>query len=290
MAPRSREIVALGRRHMPVYALRDHDQRVSAAQWVAQGKAAAFFAGQYYLLARWDGTAAACGNRATNRAWGNRAAWFMSPREALALVERDRLHAAFGTPEAFVRLFTSLPAPLLVRAPTSPKDTLQASIAEESRADQEQEDTGESEALRRGGAGFFWMHDLAWIALADLLALYGRGAGRYLIRPLRGAPAFTAADLADQSGARGSTKFDLIISDSQYELTRAFCGVTELRLPERGDEPALLLVREGSVSAEWLAEATGWPVRVPAAVRRASGARGRAAADMRPLLDRTWSG
>jgi len=77
-------------------------------------------------------------------------------------------------------------------------------------------------------------------------------------------------ELVEQCRLRPDLPFELVVSDPLLEACGGYSSHTLVRLPLAHEPPALVLLRWGSVSPQWLAESTGFEVRVVDSVSRAS--------------------
>jgi hypothetical protein len=119
----------------------------------------------------------------------------------------------------------------------------------------------------------FWMEDPAWEDLAVRLEVASPSrswmAGSSFNdhgRP----PPFTVDELVAHCETRTDLPFDLVVTDRLLEECGGFSSHTLVRLPLADEEPALVMLRWGSVSPDWLREATGLDVRVLDSVSHAS--------------------
>ncbi|HVA89389.1 MAG TPA: hypothetical protein VNL71_06070 [Chloroflexota bacterium] len=284
--------VWVGDRRIPIYSLRDRRHHGILARALAHGLVAAFHAGSFGLLR------SAELRSLTGRVHAPRPSRFplednplwLSPRGAVPLIASEQIHPAFQLPDDYHSLFASVSAPLQVVVPLR-RFGSSARVAASDPADggdAEAEDIGETPAAR---AAMLWMHDLSWMALADLLAMNTTRGHYYSFSPMScfgRLPVCTLAELIRRAQMRGQAPFDLVAHDLALEATGALCPPTRIRLPSPQEEPALLVLRRGSVSAAWLAEATGWPVSVPPWSAPTARAGGLSDSDLRLRLDRPW--
>jgi hypothetical protein len=286
--------IQAGGRSIPIYSLRAVDQLGTLTRYLAVGQTAAFYVGFFGLL---QGIVARAGPEAHSPIIVPRhgalagAVLVLPPRRAIPLIATEQLHSDFRKPEDFVRLFTCICAPLQIIAPLRESFDARADphAVEGTSCGIETQEYLPSAALLT--AGFLWMHDLAWNAMAELLDLYSTPDTYYRLTSLptsRDRPPFTLAELTRLPARNTPTPFDLIIHDPLFEQTGAFSAPTQVRLPLHEEEPSLVLLRQGGVSAEWLAEASGRPVRTASAARRVSRAQGLSDDDLRLRLDRPW--
>ena len=282
----------VGQRCIPIYSLRDRRQHGFLARALAQGMAAAFQAGpfglvraarRHSLLPRSAESRSLHGPRSDPTLW-------LSPRGAIPLIAAERIHPAFQLPDDYLSLFAALSAPLQVVAPLrlfGPPSVRKLADPLD-RAEEEVEEPAGAYPVR---LALLWMHDLAWMALADLLALYGPDAPFYTFSPLPHAerlPVFTLEELIRRTRLARRAPFDLVIHDPALEATGAASLPTRIGLPGPDEEPALTLLRQGGVSADWLAEATGWPIRIAPGAQPGRRTGGLSDHDLRLRLDRPW--
>jgi hypothetical protein len=83
-------------------------------------------------------------------------------------------------------------------------------------------------------------------------------------------PPFTTEELVRQCRERPELPFELVVSDPLLEACGGYSSHTLARLSVVDEPPALVMLRWGSISPGWLAESTGFEVRVLDWVSRAS--------------------
>jgi hypothetical protein len=77
-------------------------------------------------------------------------------------------------------------------------------------------------------------------------------------------------ELVEHCEVRPDLPFDLVVTDRLLESCGGFSSHSLVRLPLTGEPPALVMLRWGSVSPQWLEEATGFEVRVLDSATQAS--------------------
>ncbi len=265
----------------PVYDVRDPSATEEIARRLARGEPAAFYMGMYTIMQAvgLPGARAASGSlfwtvKRDRPSW-SKLPVFLRPRDGLRLADFSAVHPAFRSfrrRERFESLW-SHGAPMHVVTPLrdglrTVNDVLITSGADAAAA-------AEDRRTARRTAAMFWMHDPAWSALADALArrsapqtfLVGSSFndhGRH--------PPYTLDELHAHTAARDDLAYTFIIHDALLEACEGHSSHSLVRLPLVGEEPALVMLRHGTVSPAWLQEATGLPVTTLAsttiAVRR----------------------
>ena len=282
----------VGEQCIPIYSLRERQHHGFLARALAQGLTAAFQAGPFGLARRVELRSLMLRAGESRSPHGPRAdpILWLSPRGAIPLIAAERIHPAFQLPDDYLSLYAAISAPLQVVAPLrllgapgvrTPAEPL-------GRAEEEAQETSGDPTAR---VAMLWMHDLAWMALADLLALYGPEGHYYMFSPLPHFgrfPVFTLEELIRRTRLDRRAPFDLVIHDPALEATGAASLPTQIGLPGPDEEPALTLRRQGGVSADWLAEATGWPVRIAPDAYLGRRLGGLSDHDLRLRLDRPW--
>ncbi|HLZ68894.1 MAG TPA: hypothetical protein VKV26_03190 [Dehalococcoidia bacterium] len=291
-----------GCRAVPVYSLRNPQHHEPIGRALATGQTAAFYVGLYGIVKAVR--AAWVAHDAAETYWRIKAGrpryakvpLLAKPQQALRLIDFVPVHPAFrhlARRDRFERLWTSHGAPLHVIAPlrqplrfldpafvTSPAD-LDAYRRDDARA--------VDRAVAAPTASFFWMADPTWEDLATFTQLFSTARAFYGASSFNEhgqPPPYTFAQLASYVEGTEGNQFDLVINDELYERTGAFSSHTQVRLP-LVDEPAeLVVVRRGAVSPEWLADSTGYPVRVLGSAGVASRSPGLTDAELRAGLER----
>ncbi len=119
----------------------------------------------------------------------------------------------------------------------------------------------------------FWMADPAWEDLAVRLEVASPPRSWMAGSSFNDhgePPPFTRDQLVAASDRRPDLPFDLVVTDHLLESCGGFSSHTIVRLPLIDEPPALVMLRWGSVSPEWLREVTGHDVRVLDSVSVAS--------------------
>ena len=110
----------------------------------------------------------------------------------------------------------------------------------------------------------FWMHDPAWLRLADALARRSLPL-RFLVGSSFNDhgkhPPYTLDELAEHTAARDDLAYGFVLHDPLLQECGGFSSHSLVRLPLRGESPSLVMLRHGTVSPVWLEEATGLEVR-----------------------------
>jgi hypothetical protein len=263
---------------VPVYDVRDRAHQRAIARELALGRVAAFYLGLYTIM------------RVLRPPWtegpdadlfweikAGRPHWsklplFCKPQDALRLIDFRFVHPDYrhlAQRERFSRLWQSHGAPLHIIAPlrqplrylhpafqTLPTDLVEQAADNRHAADR---------LIPCATASFFWMDDPAWESLATLIRLSclpHAFMGGSSFNDHGAQPPYTRGELASYVQARGRLQFDLVVADHLFESTRAFSSHSLVRLPLVGEPPELVMLRYGSVSPGWLAESTGYPVRL----------------------------
>jgi hypothetical protein len=282
----------LGERDIPIYSLRDRAHHGFAARALVNGQVAAFHAGRFGLVRGYESrslTVRAHQSHASRLPVAE-SALLLSPREAIPLIAADWVHPSFQLPDDYQSLFASISAPLQVVVPLRGFGRSDRARADEPAAEGDGAEPA-SLAETTDAVAMLWMHDLAWVAFTDLLAMYAAPERYYIFTPLDqpgGQPIFTLEELLQGARRYGRAPFDLVVHDPAFEATGAVSMHTRIRLPAPDEEPALILLRQGSVSADWLAEATGRPVTLAPASDAARRAGSQSDSDLRLRLDRPW--
>ncbi len=295
------EWLTVGARRLPVYWLNDIRHLGVVARELASGRSSAFYSGVFHVLGRASHELAReaggrGGKSATLRAYPRIPVFLASPRAAIPLIDVSLVHPAFRLPERLVELYASVSAPLEVVAPLG-----QAAVPSHgpcgSATTPYQEVGANHMPIDIAGAAphaaFLWMHDIAWTLLAELLAAGGARGALYRVLPLsdaRNRPFYSLHALADWASMREQVPFDFVAHDARMESAGAFSDHTRIRLPLLDEAPALHVVRSGSVSAAWLAEASGWPVESAVGLQRGDRAAGLSDDDLRLRLGDGWQG
>lgn len=267
-----------GDRLVPVYSLRIPHHHEAIARALAAGQPAAFYVGLFglgqALRPAWLGHADAetYWRVKTGRPRWAKVPLFCQPHRALRLLDFRLVHPAFrhlARREHFERLWSSHGVPLHVIAPVrQPLRFLDPALVT-SAADLRHQATGlaapASQPLPPATVCCFWVADPLWEAVVSLATLYSPARvcfGASSLNDHGEAPPYTLADLHAFLTRRAPLPVALVITDELYERAGAFSSHTQVRLPFVDEPPALVVVRRGCLGADWLAEATGYPVRV----------------------------
>ena len=291
---------------VPVYSIRNPDHHEAIARALARGRTAAFYVGLFGI-----GQAirpAWLGHDDAETYWRvkvGRPRWakvplFSKPSHALRLIDFGLVHPAFrhlARREAFERLWTGHGAPLHVIAPVrQPLRFLDPAVVtfHEDLVQHVTDDVDPRErVIAPATACFFWIADPMWDTVVTLAGLYSPPRvcfGASSLNDHGEQPPYTMAELRTFIDGRSTLPFDLVITDELYERSGAFSSHTQVRLPLVGEPAELIVVRRGCVSAEWLAESTGYPVRVMASAAIASRQAGLTDRELRARLEqfRAW--
>jgi hypothetical protein len=278
-------VLRLPRREVSVLDVRSVLDRADIARVVAEGHPVAFYMGLFTILRiigppwRDRGESATFWTVKRGRPTWSKLPVFIRPARAVRLIDWPAVHPAFRRlhhRERFEALWAH-GAPLHVVAPlrapqrylpdaivTSPGDLADAATGVAALGDRR---------LDSPTASFFWMSDPAWQDLAVRLEvacpprswLVGSSFNDH------GAPPpFTLEELVGACRLRPDLPFELIVSDPLLDACGGYSSHTLVRLPLADEPPALVLLRWGSVSPQWLAESTGLEVRVLDSVSHAS--------------------
>jgi hypothetical protein len=291
-------------RPVPLLDVRDAEHRREIARMMASGRPAAFYIGLFTIMRlvgppwRDRGQQASFWSVKRNRPAWSKLPIFVHPRHALRLADFSDVHPLFRQfrrRERFESLW-SHGAPLHVVVPlrtpqrylppavvTTPADLVEASVAIPVAADR---------LVLRSTASMFWMQDAAWEDLAvrlDVASPVRSWMAGSSFNDHGRPPPFTVDELVTQCEARPDLPFDLVVTDRLLEECGGFSSHTLVRLPLRDEPPALVMLRWGSVSPEWLREVTGLDVRVLDSVSHASRPAGVTDDDLRAAFERLAS-
>lgn len=261
---------------LPVLSLRDAGDRAVIAERLAAGQPAAFYLGLFtvvkLLRPPWrEGDSQMFWRVKPARPGWSKLPMLALPRHSVRLLDPTRLHPDvrhLARREAWEGIWRSVGAPLHVIAPvrrplrwlhpavaTSPQD-LAASAADRPEA--------RDRVLDATTAACFWFDDPDWNDLAERVARRApRGCvlGGTSFNEHGAHPPYTLAELVADLAERPDVPVSLVVTDERMEGAGVFSSHTMVRLPLVGEEPALVLAREGSVGEGWLTDALGLPVR-----------------------------
>ena len=251
-------------------------ERRAAARILASGRPVAFYLGVFTIVKLLRPPWAERGSDIFWQVKPARPSWsklpmVALPRHSLRLVDFSLVHAdlrVLATRERWERIWSSVGAPLHVIAPlrrplrflhpavaTSPGDLVELATDVPAAGDR---------LLNASTAAFFWFDDPDWRDLAErvTLAAPARSVLAGTSFNEHGAqPPYTLEDLHTVLRARPDLPVEAIITDERIDDAGIFGSHTMVRLPLVGEEPAIVITRDGTVGAAWLEEATGWPVR-----------------------------
>lgn len=259
-----------------VLSLRRPGERAAAARILAAGRPVAFYLGLFTVVKLLRPPWAERSSHVFWQVKPERPTWsklpmVALPRQSVRLVDAGLVHPALRglvRREPWERIWSSVGAPLHVIAPlrrplrflhpalaTSPGDL--AALAAHSPA-------ASDRLIGASTAAFFWFDDPDWRDLAERVtraapprsALAGTSFNEHGAHP-----PYTLAELRTALAARPDLPVEAIITDERLEDAGIHGSHTMVRLPLVGEEPALVVTRDGTVGAAWLEEATGWPVR-----------------------------
>lgn len=294
-------LIGSGGPAVPVYALRNPAHHDAIARALAQGKAAAFYVGLFGI-----GQAirpAWLGHDDAETYWrikAGRPRWakvpmFCQPRRALACIDFRLVHPRFrclAQREHFERLWSSHGVPLHVIAPVRQPlrflDPALVTTAADLARQPSDRDGRTTAGAPPATACFFWVADPLWEHIVTLATLYGPARlvfGASSLNDHGEPPSYTLTELQQFVDQRGTAPFELVVTDALYERAGAFSSHTQVRLPFVNEPPELIVVRRGCMDAAWLAEATGYPVRVLPGATLASRQDGLTDADLRARLE-----
>jgi hypothetical protein len=221
---------------------------------------------------------------------------FTTPRDGLNLIDFRLVHPRFRhleQREHFERIWDNIPAPFHVVCPLRQPlpffpqacQTTPADLAEQARDNPLLADR----LVPCTTAAFFYFADPAWMGLIDMFRLYGRSRVFFAGSSFNDhgeAPPYTFEELLDFVRDKQRFQFHMVVTDELYEACGAFSSHTQVRLPMPHEPPALVMIRKGSVSPEWLAAATGYVVRPLDSMTTASRPAGMTDAALRAGLER----
>jgi len=268
-------LIVQGRR-LPVLDIRCDADRGEIARRLATGVPAAFSMGLFTIVRLLRAVAGRDDGALFWRVKRGRPSWsklpmFTRPGPALRLADFSVVHPEFrhlGKREAFAALWAH-GAPLHVVVPvrqplrlvpdsfiTHPADLTAQAASSPAAGDR---------VVGVATASMFWMDDPAW---HDLSVRLGVGApprcwlGGSSFNDHGAPPPFTLEELVVHTERRPDLPYEFVISDPHFEASGCHSSHSLVRLPLT-DEPAkLVLLRRGSMAADWIEEATGYPVRV----------------------------
>ena len=188
---------------------------------------------------------------------------FLRPRDGLRMADFSAVHPEyrrFRSRETFETLW-SHGAPMHVVTPIRPglrnvNDVLITSSAEAAAV-------ASDRIVPTRTAAMFWMDDPAWARLADALARRS-GPMTFLVGSSFNDhgqhPPYSLEELHEHTARRSDLAYTFVIHDRLLEECAGHSSHSLVRLPLVGEPPALVMLRHGTVSPEWLEETTGLPV------------------------------
>ena len=260
----------------PVLSVRDERDRAVAARVIASGAPVAFYIGLFVVVKLLRPAWREADGGLFWRVKPGRPEWsklpmLALPRHSVLLVDRAALHPEvrhLARRPRWEHLWRDVGAPLHVIAPmrrparhvhpalvTTPDDAV--AVAPDRQ-------------VSSTTAAFFWFDDPAWQDLAERAAraapphtyLGGTSFNEHGVQP-----PYTLEELQ-----RSTPKEPVVavVHDPVLERAGVFSSHTMVRLPLVGEEPSLVITREGSVGAAWVEDALGLPVRRLASTASAS--------------------
>ena len=260
----------------PVLSLRDAGDRAAIAERLAEGQPAAFYLGLFtvvkLLRPPWrEGDSGLFWRVKPARPGWSKLPMLALPRHSVRLLDPARLHPAvrpLARREAWEGIWRSVGAPLHVIAPVRrPLRWLHPAVAttpDDLAAFAADRPAARDRVIGATTAACFWFDDPDWNDLAERLvrrATRGCVLGGTSFNEHGAHPPYTLAELEADLAARPDVPVELVVTDERIEAAGVFGSHTMVRLPLVGEEPALVLAREGSVGEAWLEEALGLPVR-----------------------------
>jgi hypothetical protein len=289
-----------GSRRLPIYLLTNTQHLGKIVRELAAGRSAAFYSGLFHRV-RVENRAGPTLDkmrRVTHQRSRFPAAlpvYLAPPQTALAQIDAAQVHPAFRLPDRLIELYACVSAPLQVVVPvrSSPSTVGLRSLTAPTAIREVSTGTAIDDLAAVRQAGFLWMHDLNWALLAQLLTAGSVMGPLCTVNSLATPhydPIFALQELADWAADQKEVPFDIIVHDTRLESSGAFSDQTRVRLPLRDEEPALHILRRGSVGASWLAEASGWPVVTAPDLPTGQRAAGLSDDDLRLRLCAGWQG
>lgn len=265
------ELSGTGRR-IPVYDIRSVENHEAIAEQIADGAQMALFGG---VWGGFKGVKRGAQNEGfftrvkPGRPKEAKVAMMIPPSDAIQLVDWPSVHPEFqhlGDHERFRDLWSTNEAYLHVIAPIRPSLRTLPEIFETTPEDFRSRYPN-LDPLNVSTACFFWREDPYLRHFATLVKRLSHAAVHIGVSSLnrhKERPPYLYEELVDQirDGRTDPATIHLIVRDSIYERYEAFGSHTQLRLPLRGETPALKVIRIGTLSPKGFEDKTGLPTEI----------------------------
>lgn len=253
----------------PILSIRHPGERREAAGVLASGAPVAFYIGLFILVKLLRPPWLETDSGFFWRVKPGRPSWSKLPvtalpRHSVRLVDGRRLHPAvrhLTRREEWEGIWERVGAPLHVIAPVRPARFLHPALV---TSPVETALPAPDRFVPVATSAFFWFDDADWRALAH--DLVRRAPGRTFLAGTSfnehgSHPPYTLAELHAALHRARPADLGAIVTDPVLEDAGVFSSHTMVRLPLVGEDPALVITRDGPVSAGWLEAQLGLPVR-----------------------------